>query len=196
MGRGKRDSHQKDLSRMEGGRALGRPPRHRSASQSCAYSDSSTSESDNTLYRERTSSLKPMTHKVGHGGDCKTDEKCSEDLSPSSWELLSSKENRQECVQRRGSIKELRQLFEKCLQGGGEDRPENTEMSPPIPVRRFVRTRSVSPALESAVAQVLSTSSMRRSLELPSTSSGNHGDSLIAPQPLRLGPKPFYGSKK
>lgn len=196
VGRGKRDSHQKDLSRMEGGRALGRPPRHRSASQSCAYSDSSTSESDNTLYRERTSSLKPMTHKVGHGGDCKTDEKCSEDLSPSSWELLSSKENRQECVQRRGSIKELRQLFEKCLQGGGEDRPENTEMSPPIPVRRFVRTRSVSPALESAVAQVLSTSSMRRSLELPSTSSGNHGDSLIAPQPLRLGPKPFYGSKK
>ncbi|XP_076457781.1 uncharacterized protein LOC143291666 isoform X2 [Babylonia areolata] len=169
----------------------GRPPRYRSASRGRIYSDSSTSESDNTQFDAKRSAVEfssPRPRGVPRGGGSSS----RQEDTPSSGEKSegSSRESGgdqdEEYGQRRGSIKELRQLFEKSPKD--ESRDSGNELSPPVPARRFVRTRSMSPAAESSSPSV-TPNIMRRSMEIPPSSA-------MVKQPLRLGPKPFYGSKK
>ncbi|KAK7106203.1 hypothetical protein V1264_017487 [Littorina saxatilis] len=244
-------------NRTEGGVGFGRPPRYRSSSRGRTYSDSSTSESDNTQHLESTRGVmdspsrpcglprgragrqedsrggRQEESKVGRqenkgkdsigrqedsrGGrqeeskvgrqENKGKDSIGRQEDSRGGKQEESKVGRQEDkdsvgshedggdgVERRGSIKELRQLFEKSPKDDSKD--SGSEMSPTTPVRRSFRTRSVSPAADNcpppAVVNV-----MRRSLEIPSSSAMlKQRDTPLTAQPLRLGPKPFYGSKK
>ena len=153
--------------REERGADAGRPPRHRNASRGRTQSESSTSESDTAA---RGLALRDKAHKERAG---------------------SAEEEGRE-TDKRGSIKELRQLFEKPDQGGDS----GSEVSPPL--RRSFRTRSVSPAPPDCAAAA-APPTMRRSMEIPPSSSASllrQRDGHLASQPLRLGPKPFYGANK
>lgn len=188
-------------SRAEGGVGFGRPPRYRSASRGRTYSDSSTSESDNAqrLDGGRAGSAvdspsRPRGLPKGRTG--RAEEGAG---SGGQGRREESQEEAEDGVQRRGSIKELRQLFEQGSKDEGKD--SGSEMSPSIPVRRSIRPRSVSPAADaSSLSPSAMASVMRRSLEIPSSASPSsvlkQRENPLASQPLRLGPKPFYGSKK
>lgn len=186
--------------RLETAVGQGRPPRYRSSSRSRAYSDSSTSESDNTLCLEsgglgldspsRPRGLPrsggPGRSEVSAGSRLHDSERAN-----SGGEKDQDSERERDGVQRRGSIKELRQLFEKSPVKD-ESKDSGSELSPPVPVRRSIRTRSVSPADNGTSVPSI----MRRSLEIPTSSLLKQRDMNLTSQPLRLGPKPFYGSKK
>ena len=188
-------------SRAEGGVGFGRPPRYRSASRGRTYSDSSTSESDNTQHLDGgraggalDSPSRPRGLPRGRAG--RAEEGAG---GQGQGRREESQEEAEDGVQRRGSIKELRQLFEQGSKDEGKD--SGSEMSPSIPVRRSIRPRSVSPAAEgSSLSPSAMASVMRRSLEIPSSSTPSsvlkQRENPLASQPLRLGPKPFYGSKK
>ncbi|KAK3583082.1 hypothetical protein CHS0354_004028 [Potamilus streckersoni] len=93
-------------------------------------------------------------------------------------------------VKRKGSIKELRQIFESK-----HEKPEESQKgrSPPIPQKspRY-RVRSVSPGGYGQGLTVERESNVRHSLEIVP---GIGPDGTFKPQQLRLGPKPFYGAK-
>ena len=191
-------------SRAEGGVGFGRPPRYRSASRGRTYSDSSTSESDNTQHLDggraggaMDSPSRPRGLPRGRAGRA---EEGASGGGQGQGRREESQEEAEDGVQRRGSIKELRQLFEQGSKDEGKD--SGSEMSPSIPVRRSIRPRSVSPAAAegSSLSPSAMASVMRRSLEIPSSSTPSsvlkQRENPLASQPLRLGPKPFYGSKK
>ncbi|KAK6964161.1 serine-rich adhesin for platelets, partial [Biomphalaria glabrata] len=112
--------------------------------------------------------------------------------------------------ERRNSIKELRQVFERCENENSLVTPDveqlSSETTSPsslsssfpsthqMPTPR-ARVRSTSPQPEEHRRERVNI--MRLSLEIPLSSVGplTHGADLKS-QPLRLGPKPFYGTQK
>ena len=189
--RGGMEERPRPPNRIESGGNLGRPPKYRSASRGRTYSDSSTSESDNTQQydsRQLLTDSPGRPHAVPHGRANWQDEgvyvrsgRLEENCRESGGEQEADEDSK-----RSGSIKELRQLFEQS--SGDERKDSGSEVSPPIPVRRASRPRSVSPGADSS-SPAVTPNIMRRSLEIPQSST-------VVKQPLRLGPKPFYGSKK
>lgn len=93
-------------------------------------------------------------------------------------------------VERRGSIKELMQFFEEKTNKKEETVQE--EFSQTSQLRHCPRVRSESPNYCQTESRRNET--FRHSLEIPSNSS--HLEGLVRPNPVRLGPKPFYGAKQ
>ena len=105
-------------------------------------------------------------------------------------------------VERRNSIKDLLQVFERQdsepsgVGGGGGDSTHSRRIQP--------RERLGSSSPPSRETQQRGAVSMRLSLEIPSDgslpsgplSAGPLSQSDVKSQPLRLGPKPFYGASK
>ena len=196
LGRNSTEECSRASNRTEGVVGLGRPPRYRSASRGRTYSDSSTSESDNTQHLDSSTAGTDSPSRprgLPRGRTIRQEEGVGAGRRE---EYRESQEEAEEGVQRRGSIKELRQLFEQGSKDESKD--SGSELSPSIPVRRSVRTRSVSPAADSSSSSPSAMASvMRRSLEIPSSSSMlKQRETPLTSQPLRLGPKPFYGSQK
>lgn len=93
-------------------------------------------------------------------------------------------------LKRRGSIKELMHFFESKQEGIDEE---------PRQVGRQ-RVHSVSPTLglrqsNSRSSESLTLVNVRHSLELPSSSGLSTLEGMSRPQPVRMGPKPFYSVK-
>lgn len=104
---------------------------------------------------------------------------------------------------RRGSIKELMNLFEektggKMTEGGPGDSPDQ---SPPQ-IKLRTRVRSVSPSAPAPRSPPRMPVNVRHSVELPVRGTLSHSEGVFKisegiyrPQQVRLGPKPFYGAK-
>ncbi|XP_021375956.1 uncharacterized protein LOC110464834 isoform X2 [Mizuhopecten yessoensis] len=91
-------------------------------------------------------------------------------------------------LERRGSIKELREFFE-------QKHDADTQSADNLLLRS--RVRSVSPTLcQSHRHESLETVNVRHSLELPSRGATPPLEGSVRSQPIRLGPKPFYGARK
>ncbi|XP_033759219.1 uncharacterized protein LOC117341471 isoform X2 [Pecten maximus] len=91
-------------------------------------------------------------------------------------------------LERRGSIKELREFFE-------QKHDTDTQSAENLLLRS--RVRSVSPTLcQSHRHESLETVNVRHSLELPSRGATPPLEGSVRSQPVRLGPKPFYGARK
>ncbi|XP_061189339.1 uncharacterized protein LOC133197362 isoform X2 [Saccostrea echinata] len=93
-------------------------------------------------------------------------------------------------LKRRGSIKELMQFFENKREGNEEEPRSNVRQ----------RVHSESPTLglgrsNSRSSESLTLVNVRHSLELPSTSVLSTLEGISTPQPVRIGPKPFYSVK-
>ncbi|KAK6172262.1 hypothetical protein SNE40_015960 [Patella caerulea] len=184
------DRSRKQKSRSEKYSSMGKPPKYRSNSRTRTHSESSTSESESSLHHDHA-----LLHRLT---DCdvilrdqnRTDlrfretaiRKSIEDSLPERCDL-----------QRRGSIKELREFFE-CRKSD----PDQEESTSSAVKTSQDRIKSVSPSFRetSGRSEISSTSAMRFSLELPSGSTLSHAEGVLKPQAVRLGPKPFYGSKK
>lgn len=92
-------------------------------------------------------------------------------------------------LERRGSIKELREFFE-------QKHDSDTQSAESLLLRS--RVRSVSPTLcQSHRHESLETINVRHSLELPSSRGTTPPlEGSVRSQPVRMGPKPFYGARK
>ncbi|XP_060604378.1 uncharacterized protein LOC132757190, partial [Ruditapes philippinarum] len=108
-----------------------------------------------------------------------------------------SDKDKAEKKKRRGSIKELTNIFEEKIEnlGKGATSPSPTQ------VKLRSRVRSVSPNSAVNKSPTLPTN-VRHSMELPSRDSAHHGDGTfkgadpnIKLSSVRIGPKPFYGAK-
>ncbi|XP_078325765.1 uncharacterized protein LOC111123483 isoform X4 [Crassostrea virginica] len=93
-------------------------------------------------------------------------------------------------LKRRGSIKELMHFFESKHEGI-EEEPKRSGRQ---------RVHSVSPTLglsqsHSRSSESLTLVNVRHSLELPSSSALSTLEGISRPQPVRMGPKPFYSVK-
>lgn len=93
-------------------------------------------------------------------------------------------------VERRGSIKELMQFFEEKTSKREEKTQEEVSVSSQL--RHCPRVRSESPNYCHSESRRNET--FRHSLEIPSNSP--HLEGLVRPNPVRIGPKPFYGAKQ
>ena len=94
-------------------------------------------------------------------------------------------------LERKGSIRELMHFFESKTEGQGHEDEALTSQ------RHRQRVHSVSPTVGlshvmSRSAESLGVLNIRHSLELPTDL--DVGDSVVQPQPVRIGPKPFYGT--
>ncbi|XP_067676921.1 uncharacterized protein [Haliotis asinina] len=188
-----------------------KPPRYRSGSHGRTQSESSTSESEGSHYMEGSFHSRSSDYNASSGSDTVLrDKNRAHDWSdPRSQSIRhKSDENPHEKsgsgLQRRGSIKELMDYFER--QKNQEEQAQGQvqhkdERSPPVKPRSTRgRVRSVSPCQGAVSRPTMDAStppSYRFSLELPSSAAVtiNEGGG-VKNQPLRLGPKPFYGVKK
>jgi len=128
--------------------------------------------------------------------DPKSVDKMSVSCTGSLPENQGSGETEGRGLERRGSIKELRDFFEQKLEEGSRDDTSVMSASIESSSVRSSRVRSVSPmASGSRLRESLESVNVRHSLELPSRSTLSQIESM-RPQPLRLGPKPFYGARK
>ncbi|KAL5020419.1 hypothetical protein ScPMuIL_003311 [Solemya velum] len=104
--------------------------------------------------------------------------------------------SRETNLQRRGSVKELAEMFE-CKQPNSS--PEPVIKSETQTDQNRSRVRSVSPSsarhADSHPRELGLVTNVRHSLEIP-IGSLSHTDGILRPHSLRLGPKPFYGVKK
>ena len=119
----------------------------------------------------------------------------------SSTEETSRKKDEEK--KRRGSIKELMNLFEektggKVAEGG---KVESPDQSPPQ-IKLRSRVRSVSPSTAAPRSPPTMPVNVRHSVELPVRGTLSHSEGVFKisegiyrPQQVRLGPKPFYGAK-
>ena len=172
--------------------ASGQPHQQRRSSRGRACSDSAALKSDSRQTSE-SSAGSVLRWSGGSLGQRKEARKSGAGLTPTGH-TGEEKPDRSGKVKRRESIKELRQLFENMPKDDSKD--SGSELSPPTPLRRSSRPRSVSPAADSGAPCGMA-NIMRYSLEIPSTSSIlKQRDTHLTSQPLRLGPKPFYGSKQ
>ncbi|XP_056011649.1 uncharacterized protein LOC125678137 isoform X3 [Ostrea edulis] len=89
-------------------------------------------------------------------------------------------------LKRRGSIKELMHFFESKRESCGEDVGRGGGRQ---------RVHSVSPTLGLSQSESLTLVNVRHSLELPPTSALSTLEGVTRPNPVRMGPKPFYSVK-
>ncbi|XP_041373060.1 serine-rich adhesin for platelets-like isoform X3 [Gigantopelta aegis] len=185
--------------------SFSKPPRYRSGSRGRTHSESSTSESESSQHLDGS-----FHGRYGDPGGANTggnDNSVLRDVN-SSWgdkkSLVVQREGVERTpdrsgVQRRGSIKELMDFFES-RQGEESSSTSGSTSTPsttPTPTQpRRSRIQSGSPVrgdeLSLATRDMATTSSLRLSLEIPSSAAV---DANRKSQPLRLGPKPFYGAK-
>lgn len=104
---------------------------------------------------------------------------------------------------RRGSIKELLNLFEEKTGGKQSEgeKGESPEQSPPQ-LKLRTRVRSVSPTTAASRSPPTMPTNIRHSVELPVRGTLSHSEGVFRipegiyrPHQVRLGPKPFYGAK-
>ena len=104
---------------------------------------------------------------------------------------------------RRGSIKELMNLFEEKTVGKVAEgsHVESPDQSPPQ-IKLRSRVRSVSPSTAAQRSPPTMPINVRHSVELPVRGTLSHSEGVFKisegvyrPQQVRLGPKPFYGAK-
>ena len=112
-------------------------------------------------------------------------------------------QRKSEDKKRRGSIKELMNLFEektggRPVEGSMGDTPDQS--SPQTKLR--TRVRSVSPTNTASRSPPTMPANVRHSVELPVRGTLSHSEGVFKisegvyrPQQVRLGPKPFYGAK-
>ena len=114
-----------------------------------------------------------------------------------------SSKKRGEEKKRRGSIKELMNLFEEKTGGKVSEgsKVESPEQSPPQ-IKLRSRVRSVSPSTAAQRSPPTMPINVRHSVELPVRGTLSHAEGVFKmpegvyrPQQVRLGPKPFYGAK-
>ncbi|XP_052286601.1 uncharacterized protein LOC127882166 isoform X2 [Dreissena polymorpha] len=107
-----------------------------------------------------------------------------------------SDKDKEEKKKRRGSIKELTNIFEEKIESLGK----NASSPSPTQVKLRNRVRSASPNSATTNSPVLAVN-VRHSMEVLSTVPtdvpliGRHSDGNIKHGSLRMGPKPFYGAK-
>ena len=182
--------------------SFSKPPRYRSGSRGRTHSESSTSESESSQH------LDGSIH--GRYGDSSantgSDSSVLRDVNSGRGDkksLVAQRESVERTtdrssVQRRGSIKELMDFFESRQgeESSSTSGSTSTPSSTPTPTQpRRSRIHSSSPIRDDmslATRDLAAASSVRLSLEIPSSASV---DANRKSQPLRLGPKPFYGAK-
>ncbi|XP_053409299.1 serine/arginine repetitive matrix protein 2-like isoform X3 [Mercenaria mercenaria] len=153
-----------------------------------------SSESEHSSKYSKDSDHSKMTRKEHHTGQSKQK---SETVGQSNGQKKYEKCDKAEKKKRRGSIKELTNIFEEKIEnlGKGATSPSPTQ------VKLRSRVRSVSPNSAVNKSPTLPTN-VRHSMELPSRDIAHHSDGTfkgaeanIKLNSVRIGPKPFYGAK-
>ncbi|KAL3884653.1 hypothetical protein ACJMK2_024775 [Sinanodonta woodiana] len=156
--------------------------------------DSFVSDSSSKLWvpREQFSELFDSTRGGTISWEMPEKSDLDQTVNQDRFELEDDSKEKGSKVKRKGSIKELRQIFESK-----HEKPEESQKgkSPPLSQKspRY-RVRSVSPGGCGRGLTVEREGNVRHSLEI-APGIGPASDGTFKPQQMRLGPKPFYGSK-
>ena len=166
--------------------------------------DSSEKEVQKRSITKRGESVEERYHlNFEHQSKAKDTEKAKAAASSeAAAQRKSESQRKSEEKKRRGSIKELMNLFEEKTGGKAEgNMGEICEQSSPQTKLR-TRVRSVSPTNTVSRSPPTMPANVRHSVELPVRGTLSHSEGVFKisenvyrPQQVRLGPKPFYGAK-